>query len=209
MIQSKINQTLCIARGLLSQSDNTTLQTAASVIQNDGIIAILTDTIYGISASALNDYAVKKVQKIKKRADTKPMIVLIGSWCMLKKYFQYSKQQEYFLRQLWINGERPTTVLLKDRKLLPKILQNKDGYISVRMPINNDFLINVIKKSKQPLISTSANLSGTPPLKSAKQIATTLGAQISLIINGGYCKKSRPSRVIDISDMQNIKIIRK
>ena len=208
MTQSKINQTLCIARGLLSQSNNTSVQTVASTIQNGEIVAILTDTIYGISTSALNERAIRNVQNIKKRADTKPIIVLIGSWCMLKKYFQYSKQQEVFLRQLWVKEGRPTTVLLKDRGLLPKILQNKDGYNSVRMPINNDFLIHVIKKSKQPLISTSANLSGNPPLKSAKQIATTLGAQLNLIINSGYCKKSRPSRVIDISDMQNIKIIR-
>jgi len=176
-------------------------------ILKDGKVAVLpTDTIYGLSALAADEKALKKIYKIKKREKKKSLLILVKSYCMLKKYCRVSKKQDEYLRKIWPG---PVTVILQHKGNLPTVLTGGADSVAVRLP-KNDFLIKIIKGVDQPLVSTSLNLSGRPVLDNLAGIEKCFKtAQPDLLVDAGKAKRKKPSRLIDLRDINNIKILRK
>ncbi len=187
----------------------------ANNFKKEKVVAYPAETIYGLGGIASSEKVIKKIYKLKKRDTSKAFIILVGSFCMLKKYFFVNARQDKFLRTIWpkpfgIKRVRPTTVILKSRGILPRILE-KDGSIAVRLPMANqwarEFLIPLIKKIDKPIISTSLNISGQKPINNLKNIAKIF-PQIDLVIDRGKMPPRKASRIIDLMDVENIKIIR-
>ncbi len=181
-----------------------------SVYLHAGKVVVLpTDTIYGLSCLALDKEAVKNIFRLKKRDTNKPMITLISSLAMAKRYAYIEKAQEKTLNNLWFLNPRPTTVILKAKNNLPKELVSKTGGVSLRLP-KSDFLIKIIKKVKAPIISTSLNLSGASPVNNVNDLNLIFPGKNKpdLIINIGKAKRKIPSRLVDLRD-GDLKIIRK
>ncbi|MBL7058093.1 threonylcarbamoyl-AMP synthase [Patescibacteria group bacterium] len=172
------------------------------------IVAYPTDTIYGLGSVATNPKTIKKIYNAKKRKKSKSVIILVKNYCMLKKYFIISKKQNIFLHKLWTDNSKPTTVILKSRDTLPKEIISKDGGVAVRMPINNHFLIDLIKKINQPIISTSLNISGEKNVSNTSDIPNELISHIDLVIDAGILI-NKASCILDIRDINNIITIRK
>ncbi len=179
------------------------------------VIAYPAETIYGLGTATFRKKTIEKIYKIKKRDKNKTFIILVSSFCMLKKYFFVNARQDKFLRTIWpkpfgLKRVRSTTVILKSRGILPKILE-KDGTIAVRLPMANrwgrEFLIPLIKKVGEPIISTSLNVSGQEPINNLKGIERIF-PQIDLVVDKGKLPPRKPSRIIDLTDIENIKIIR-
>jgi len=173
-----------------------------------------TDTIYGISCDATDKKAVDKTRKIKRRGKKSPFLVLIGSWQMLKKYFFISRRQYDYLKKIWLVPKdkrklRPTTVLLERKNVFPPIVCAGRNKAAVRLP-NNNFLIKILRKANIPLVSTSLNLSGKKILENVKNIKKYFKKnKPDLVVDIGCNQKGRPSRLIDLTDINNIKILRK
>ena len=179
-----------------------------------------TDTVYGLGCGSKDRQAIQEIFKIKKRDKKKPMIVLVSSYCMLKKYFFVSKKQENYLRSVWPKTSRdarkenldykikPTTVILKSRGNLAKELLASDGSGAVRLP-HYSRLVREIKKIDKPIVSTSLNISGRAPLKDLKNIKKYFGFDIPLLFEDIDFKPKKASRLIDIRDINNIKILRR
>lgn len=183
-----------------------------------------TDTVYGLGCLAMNKQAINKVFKIKKIKPPRSLIVLVKSYCMLHDLCYVSKAQEKYIRNIWPPTtkdaqdknykylKQPTTFILKSRGSLPKEILGKDGSVAVRLP-KNEFLIKILKKVNQPLVSTSLNITGKPTLASLDSVDKYFsGNQPDLIIDAGKIKKIKPSRIIDLrglrSDGSGIKILR-
>ena len=170
------------------------------------VIIYPTDTIYGIGCLATDKKAVKKVYKIKKRDENKPFIKLMKSWCMVKKYCFVNKKQEEYLRKIWPG---PVTVILNKKAEASTLFGIGKSTIAVRLP-KNDFLTTILKKVNVPLVSSSANVEGQEtvnnPLDAEKQFKDL---KPDLFIDAGILKRRKSSKLIDLREVGDIKVLRK
>ncbi len=137
-----------------------------------------TDTVWGIGCDATNSVAISEIYQLKKREESKSLIVLVSSLHMLKKYVKVSKKVQEILK----NNTKPTTIIYQNPKGLPKNAIAKDNTIAIRV-VQDDFCRKLIKKFKKPIISTSANISGKPTPKSFKEIDTVILENVDYIVS--------------------------
>lgn len=185
------------------------IEIVADSFKTGKIGVIPTDTIYGLSALAKNKKSINKIYEIKKRDKNKPLILLMKSFCMIRKYcYLNTRQYEYIKKEL--NAKKPLTVILKNKSKEFEYLTNESQGLSVRIPQGNSFLMKVMKKINEPIVSTSLNLSGEKAILDVRNLDEKINTkQIDFILNIGKIRKAKASRIVDISDMKNIKIIRK
>jgi len=182
------------------------IDTAVRYLKAGKVIAYPTDTIYGLGALISKPSAIKKIFKIKSREKKKPLLILVSSIAMLKKYCWLNKAQENYLKKL----DRPTSVILKKRDVVPSELTGGADSIAVRLPNlpKSSFLIKMIRRINQPIISTSLNISGEKNLISVENIAEYFeGEKPDLVVDAGPIENS-PSQLIDIRNISEIKVIR-
>jgi len=185
---------------------NKMLELVSKSLINSEVIATPTDTIYGLSALGSDRKALDNVYKIKNRPQNKKFIILVSDLEMAKKYAKINKKQSVYLESIWPG---PITVIL-EAKAIARDLSLKEKTIALRMPGSN-FLIDLIKKIKEPIISTSVNTSSFKNLNNALDIANYFkdkNNKPDLIIRsdvGTY----KSSRIVDIIDINNPIILRK
>ncbi len=173
--------------------------------QKGKVVVYPTDTVYGLGCRVMEKQAVKRIFEIKQRPKSKPFLVLVNSLSMLKKYSYLSVAQEKYLKKIWPG---PITVVLKSRGNLPAGVIGKDGGLAARLPKNN-FLITILKRLGEPIVSTSLNISGQKNLTNLSGINNYFGAdKPDLVVDAGILPENKPSRVIDIREIDNIKILR-
>lgn len=177
-------------------------------LKRSKVVVLPTDTVYGLSALASDQKAVRKIYALKRRESKKPLVILMKSFCMLREYCNLSRKQYLYLKE-GLKGERPLTVILKSKDGKLKHLANEKGGLAVRIPRRSDFLIKLLKKINQPIVSTSLNISGQKEIENLENIEKIFDLKDDdLILDGGELKNEKTSRIEDISDMKNIKVIR-
>ncbi|MEI6835842.1 MAG: L-threonylcarbamoyladenylate synthase [Candidatus Falkowbacteria bacterium] len=161
------------------------------------VIVYPTDTIYGLGCLATNEKAIKKIKAIKKREASKPLLILVSSLNMAKKYCFISKKQEIILKKVWANN-RPTSVILKQRNLLAKELAPDQKGLAIRLP-KSDFLRKIIRMVRVPIVSTSFNLSGEPVLSQVDFFANHILTKNdpNLIVDSGTLN-NQASKIVDL-----------
>jgi L-threonylcarbamoyladenylate synthase len=169
------------------------------------VIAYPTDTVYGLGCDAGNAEAIKKINKIKEEKTNKPLLVLMSDFKMLQKYCFFNQEQEKYLSDVWPG---PVTVILKRKPILPAELTGGQNSLAVRLP-DNDFLIKIISEAGFPIVSTSLNKKGEKPFTNVENLEKYFKYLPDLVIDAGECKRTKPSRLVDIRDIDNIKVIRK
>ena len=192
------------------------IDVVADYFKSGKILAYPTETVYGLGCIAIDEKTINKIYNVKKREKNKPMLVLVKSYCMLKRYCFVSAMQDKFLRTIWVaqgsvvtKNIAPTSVVLKSRRLLPKSLIGNDGSIAVRMPVQSDFLMQVLKKVDLPIVSTSLNISGQKVFSKLDCLEKYFGqGKIDLAVDSGEIFNKKSSRIIDLRDMDNINVIR-
>ena len=174
----------------------------AKEIKKGKVIVCPTDTVYGLIADATNKWAVDKVFKIKKRPKNKPIPVFVKDLKQAKKLAKIDKKQEKFLKQVWPGK---TTVVLNRTKV--KIYGADRKTIALRIP-NYKLILDLLKRINFPLTGTSANISNKPPTTKIDEVLKQLKHNPDLIIDAGNLKKSKPSRIIDLT-YSKPKVLRK
>ncbi|NCD01097.1 threonylcarbamoyl-AMP synthase [bacterium] len=186
-------------------------------LKNNKIVALPTDTIFGFSSLASKKSIVDKIFLIKKRPKNKTFILLFSSLNMVKKYCIVNSEQGNYLKNVWPGR---VTVILKSKKSNSLSYLAKENSFAVRVP-DISFLRSIIKKLKEPVISTSANLSGENNINSGEEIYKSWLKEKykpDLIIfkkeksDSNKQKKNqlvKPSKIIDLRDINNIKVLRK
>lgn len=178
------------------------------VLAQGGVVLYPTDTVYGLGADALNKEAVDTIRYIKGREDAKPLLVMVNGIDMLKQYAVVGKLAEQLTHKYWPGAL--TLILNCTNKKLLKILGGKDGKVGFRMP-NNPFCLELLEDYPNPIISTSANISGKAQPSSVKEILEQLSDKarcIDLVIDDGEAIENKPSTIVDVSDNE-IKVLRK
>ncbi|WP_326717610.1 L-threonylcarbamoyladenylate synthase [Vagococcus jeotgali] len=175
------------------------LNLAAKVLQQGGIIAFPTETVYGLGADATNDLAVRNVYQAKGRPSDNPLIVHISDENMLELFVEdIPLKAKQLMDQFWPG---PLTIILKTKEnnALSKYVTAGLSTTAFRLP-DNLVTRNLIKKSGLALVGPSANTSGKPSPTSANHVLDDLNGKIEGVIDGGECQVGIESTVIDLSD---------
>ena len=175
------------------------------IIQNlkDGNLVIIpTDTVYGISCDALNREAVEKVFFAKKR-ENKPLLILVSSVDMLKDYVSEINDLEKKLLDRFSPGM--LTILFKKNNNIFDEITCGSEYIGIRIP-DNTLLLDVINELGNPIVSTSANISGEEVITNVNMINDELKKHISYIYDDG--EKTNVSSTLVKVENNKIKILR-
>ena len=180
------------------------ISNALKVLKNGGLILYPTDTIWGIGCDATNNKAVKKVYELKKRAGSKALIVLIAEYASMYKMLDKVSPNAY----KYMHESKPTTVIFKNIKNISSHVLASDGSAAVRL-VKDKFCENLILKLGQPLVSTSANISGGENPKKFSDINDHLKQNVDYIVNLRQKEiMDTPSSIIKISSNGEIQKIR-
>lgn len=171
------------------------LNKAVSLIKKGKIVICPTDTVYGFLSDALNKKAVEKIFKIKKRQKSKSLAVFVKDIKMAKELAKINEKQEKILKKYWPG--KFTFILKKNKNT--KLYGARKDTIAIRIP-KYKFLNDLLKKINRPLAQTSVNISGEPSLAKIGDIAEKFNRYKDiLIVNSGNLKKSKPSKIIDLT----------
>lgn len=178
---------------------------ALKVIENGGIILYPTDTVWGIGCDATNSEAIKKIYALKKRNESKSMIILVNGDRMLHQVFEEIPENAF---QIWELSNQPTTMILDKPKNIAKELIAEDNSVGVRV-VKEIFCYNLMERLKKPLVSTSANMSETPTPKSFSEIHPEIIKGVDYVVNLNRNKKmDKPSTIIKLTMDNKVKVIR-
>lgn len=168
---------------------------AVQHLKSGGIIAIPTDTVYGLAADPFNADAVQRLYTIKGRPDGKPIPLVLSSVADVHSVSQNLPEFFFHLTdRFWPGG---LTIVVEAKSLLPVLTAGGDT-VGVRIP-DNPLLLQILRTFGGPAAITSANLSGEPPAASPEEIDEELASRIDMIVDGGKTPGPIPSTVYDIS----------
>lgn len=182
----------------LDINNNVFWEEIINTLQQGKSIVYPTDTIYGLGVNALDKVAVDRLFRIKRRAESKPMSVIIRDIPMARKFAYVNTRTEKILKAI-LPG--PITVVLSRKDALPSIVSGGKSTIGIRIP-SHEFTDGLTRRIDFPLTSTSVNISGEPPLKTIPEIIKLFEAerfQPDIIIDAGEQTDAQPSTVIDLT----------
>ncbi|MET0516666.1 MAG: L-threonylcarbamoyladenylate synthase [Nitrospiraceae bacterium] len=179
---------------LLSEHCRETFARVAEVIRAGGIVAVPTESSYGLAVSPFHDEAVNRIFTIKGRAGDKPILVLIGDRAQVHSLVvTVPLAAEPLMVNFWPG---PLTIVMDALPSLPQALTAGTGSIGVRLP-SVPVLCDLLREVG-PLTGTSANRAGEQPLATAHQVLSGLGGHVDLILDSGGTPGGLPSTVLDV-----------
>ena len=189
------------------------LKTAVEVMRKGGVILYPTDvgrgpadTIWGIGCDATNAEAVDKVYKIKKRANNKAMLVLVGKMEDVENYVETVPEMAYQLNEL---SEKPITIIYDNALNLAQELLGDNSSVGIRVS-REVFTQRLCKMLRKPIVSTSANIAGEPSPAFFDEISDEIKSAVDYIVKYRQDDKTphAPSSVVMLSADNTIKILR-
>lgn len=188
--------------------DKQDLQQALKVLREGGVILYPTDTVWGIGCDATNADAVARVYEIKKRVDSKAMLVLLDGAGKLQGYVDKVPETAWLLLEA-SEGQRPMTIIYPKAKNLAPNLLAEDGSVGIRIT-SEPFTKALCEQLRHPIVSTSANISGEPAAKTFKEISQELLETVDYVcqFRRNDTTTYKPSSIIKIDEKERITIIR-
>ena len=181
----------------LSLEDGRALEQAITTLQQGGVIAFPTDTVYGIGASLEHPAALRRIYDLKGRSPDKPLPILIARLEILDKLSPDVDERLVDLAEQFWPGA--LTIVLPAADHLPAEVKAPDNTIGVRLP-NHSIPLSIAERAGGAIATTSANLSGHDSAHSASEIRDAFGPDIELILDGGFAPQENPSTVIRLID---------
>ena len=181
----------------LSAKDAATPSVAAEIIKNGELVAIPTETVYGLGADGLNPEAVAKIFIAKGRPQDNPLILHIADAKDMEKFCHSIPDTAYALAERFWPG--PLTMVLPARDCVPKCTTAGLPTVAVRCP-DNAVTREIIRLAGVPIAAPSANISGKPSTTTAAHVLHDHDGRIAAIVDGGPCRVGVESTIIDLSD---------
>jgi L-threonylcarbamoyladenylate synthase len=174
---------------------------AAAAIRRGEVIAIPTDTVYGLAGDAMNPGIAERIFRIKRRPETKPILLLVATVKQVAALVRDVPEEfEALARTFWPG---PLTMILPANSSIPTAITAGTGNVAVRCP-GSPFVRALARACGRPLTGTSANRSGLPAALTAGQVERQLGRDVYYIVDGGRAPSSRPSTIVDLTDRPRI-----
>lgn len=200
------------------------IQKALEVLRRGGVILYPTDTVWGIGCDATDPEAVARVYEIKKRSDSKSLVLLAGDMDMVCRYVKEIPPMAEQLVEVndkpmtiiypgAIAGERPSGAgapVRADRNALAYNVVAEDGTVGIRIPMM-EFCQGLVSRLGRPIVSTSANISGEATPKRYSEISEEVKSAVDMIVDPSFEAGStgKASSIIKVGLDYSIEIIRK
>lgn len=181
---------------LFKKENEDELRSAAEILKNGGLVAIPTETVYGLAANALDGKAVAKIFKAKGRPMDNPLIVHIGELDELYPLVRSVPENAKALAEAYWPG--PLTIILPKSDIIPDEVSAGLDTVAVRMP-SHPTAHKIIELSGCPLAAPSANSSGLPSPTTAKHVIDDMDGKIDAIVDGGESAVGIESTVITLA----------
>ena len=182
---------------ILSATAHETARIAADIIQNGGLVAIPTETVYGLGANGLDPEAVVKIFEAKGRPQDNPLILHVADASQITDFCHSIPDSAWRLAEAFWPG--PLTMVLPARDTVPKRTTAGLPTVAVRCPdcaVTRD----IIRLAGVPLAAPSANISGKPSTTTAQHVYHDHKGNIPLIVDGGACRVGVESTIIDLTE---------
>ena len=182
---------------MLSANELNTAQIAAGIIKNGGLVAIPTETVYGLGANGLDESAVAKIFKAKGRPQDNPLILHVSDPADMERFCHSIPERAYALTKAFWPG--PLTLVLPARDIVPKCTTAGLPTVAVRCP-DNEITRQIIRLAGVPVAAPSANLSGKPSTTTAQHVLHDHNGKIDAIVDGGACRVGVESTIVDLTE---------
>lgn len=169
------------------------LARAVKLLKQGELVAIPTETVYGLAGNALDEKAVAKIFDVKNRPSFDPLIVHVDSLEKAKEYVAHFPPMAEVLAQKFWAG--PLTLLLPKKKIIPDLVTSGLPNVAVRIP-NHPLTLELLKQLDFPLAAPSANPFGYLSPTTADHVRQSLGEKIPLILDGGSCQIGIESTIV-------------
>lgn len=169
---------------------------AVETILDGGLVAVPTETVYGLAANAFNMDAVMKIYEVKGRPETKPISLLLSGMKDVEKVACDIPDEAYIMADKFWPG--PLTMILKKKDVIPDIVTAGGNTVGVRCPASEKTL-KIINLSEVPLAAPSANISSQPSPKNLAQVLAYFDGKIECAVDDGECAVGIESTIIDMT----------
>ena len=169
---------------------------AAELIAAGGLVAVPTETVYGLAGDGTDVQAVERIYEVKGRPEVKPLSLMVPGQEAMERYCEDVPPQAKLLAERFWPG--PLTIILKSRPLVPEIVRAGGETVGLRCPDHPDTLA-MLRACGVPLAAPSANPSGAPSPKTAQDVLGYFDGQIEGVIDGGECGLGRESTIISLA----------
>lgn len=174
----------------------TELPLAAEMIVNGQLVAVPTETVYGLAGNGLNEEAVRQIYEVKGRPEIKPLSLMVpGSEAIEQYCFDVPEAAKALAERFWPG---PLTIVLKARELVPPVVRAGGDTVGLRCP-DHPLTLETLRLAGVPFAAPSANPSGAASPKTADEVLHYFDGKISAVIDGGPCGIGRESTLLDIS----------
>jgi L-threonylcarbamoyladenylate synthase len=172
------------------------LRRLAQVLRRGGLVAVPTETVYGLAASALDAKACRQIFRAKRRPADDPLIVHVADLRMLSTVAETNAAVPALARAFWPG---PLTLVLCRKAVIPDVVTSGLPSVAVRMPAH-PLLRRLLRLCGLPLAAPSANPFGYISPTTARHVRDGLGSSIAHILDGGPCRHGLESTIVDLRD---------
>ena len=169
---------------------------AAEIICAGGLVAVPTETVYGLAGNGMDEKAVEKIYEVKGRPAIKPLSLMVASPEEIGRYAVDVPEAAKALAEKFWPG--PLTIVLKANPDIPEIVRAGGDTIGLRCP-DHALTLKALREAGVPFAAPSANLSGAPSPKTAGDVLKVFDGVIDAVIDGGACTLGRESTILDMS----------
>ena len=172
------------------------IQTAVDLLKRGGVVAIPTDTLYGLAADPLDETAVRRIFRLKGRPAGNPIPLLLSDPEDLHRWaVRIPESARRLTDRLWPG---PLTLVLRRSNEVPDLVTGGGDTVGLRVP-DHSVPRSISRLLGAPLTGTSANRSGSPGLSTAHAVRCELSGEVDFVVDGVSGQDGRPSTVVDLS----------
>ena len=182
---------------ILRADDEAAVTAAAEALTTGNLVAIPTETVYGLGANGLDPDAVAKIFAAKGRPQDNPLILHVAEAKDMEKFCHSIPESAYRLAEKFWPG--PLTMVLPARDIVPLSTRANLPTVAVRCP-DCEITRKIIKCANIPVAAPSANISGKPSTTTAEHVYHDHAGRIPLIIDGGACRVGVESTIVDLTE---------
>jgi L-threonylcarbamoyladenylate synthase len=172
------------------------LATARQVLESGGIVALPTETFYGLSVDAFNPGALTRLNRVKGKAEDSPVLLLLADPRQTRLVADALPERFTKLAEQFWPG--PLTLVVRASERVPREVSGGRGTVAVRVP-GLALPRRLADALGRPLSGVSANRHGEPPCRTAAEVARVLGEDVDLILDGGRTAGGAPSTIVDLT----------
>lgn len=166
------------------------------IMRGGGLVAVPTETVYGLAGNGLDEKAVAEIYEVKGRPDVKPLSLMVHDAAAMERYCENVPPQAYTLAGKFWPG--PLTIVMKAKPCVPEIVRAGGETVGLRCP-DHPLTLELLEKSGVPFAAPSANPSGEASPKNADSVLKYFDGKIDAVLDGGECGIGRESTLIDLS----------